>query len=176
MAKRAPAGEATYNPLDGSLAQSVIKPSGIAQEGGNAVPVGSGNQANENARRGPYPPFDSRLIPLPDRPKPVPNADANRWRGFSRAKRVLITPEEERHIERLVDRLAEQVGASLKLSHVLRACMAVLCHAEAEIMRQANAMSPLVRPANGDAVALAQFEQGVAKLLSLALREAPPLR
>jgi hypothetical protein len=96
-------------------------------------------------------------------------------RGFTRTKRVLLTPEEERDIERLVDRVAERIGASLKLSHVLRACMSLLCHAEAEITRHATA-HPTARPANGDTIALAQFEQAIARVLSLALRDAPVMR
>jgi hypothetical protein len=74
-------------------------------------------------------------------------------------------PDEERAIERLVDRMAEHVGASLKLSHVLRACMAVMCHAEEEILRHAS-RTRLIRPANGDAVALAQFELGSTRRVS----------
>jgi hypothetical protein len=160
MAKRAPAGEAAYNPLDQSLADSVI--------------------ASRPSYQSAQDEFDhepNRLIELGIREnKPDRLTAAKPVRGFSRAKRVLLTPEEERHIERLVDRLAEQLGSPLKFSHLMRACMSVLCHAEAEIIQQATMAKPVERPANGDAVALAQFEQCVAKLLSKALRDAPPIR
>jgi hypothetical protein len=89
---------------------------------------------------------------------------------------VLLTPDEERQVERLVDRIGEQLGTSLKLSHLLRACMAVLCHAEPELLRLSAELRSLPRPANGDAVALAQFEQALAKLLSKSLRDAPAIR
>ena len=75
-----------------------------------------------------------------------------------------------------VDRLGEDLGTSLKLSHLLRACMTLLCHAEGELHNTAATLAPLIRPANGDAIALAQFEYDLAKLLSKALRDAPPVR
>ena len=75
-----------------------------------------------------------------------------------------------------MDRIGEQLGTSLKLSHLLRACMAVLCHAEEELLRHSSELHSLPRPENGDAVALAQFEQALAKLLSKSLRDAPAIR
>ena len=89
---------------------------------------------------------------------------------------MLLTHAEERQIERLVDRVGEGLRTSLKLSHVLRACVAVLCHAEKELVERAGGSEPLVRPPNGDAVALAQYEHELAKLISQALREAPLVR
>jgi hypothetical protein len=54
--------------------------------------------------------------------------------------------------------------------------MALLCHAEQELHSAAAAFGPLIRPANGDAIALAQFEFDLTRLLSKALRDAVPLR
>ena len=164
MAKRAPAGDAAYNPLDENLANSVINQAVLLRRGVSDAAIATLNKPE-------IVPND----PSSNTPGDSQSASSGQ-RGFTRAKRVLLTPEEERHIERLVDRMAEHAGTSLKFSHVLRACMAVLCHAEVEIIRQAANASPRARPANGDFVALAQFEQGIARLLSLALREAPPLR
>jgi hypothetical protein len=158
MAKRAPAGEGTYNPLDATLAQSVIQ--------GTAAPEGrmtaEGTQSNGAAETPRSPRFSltaketshsrGTLAKLPE---------AERTRSLSREKRVLLTSEEERQVERLVDRVGEGLGTSLKLSHLMRACMAVLCHAEEELLRHALDLQPLSRPANGDAVALAQFEQAL---------------
>src|SRR5262249_16417391 len=52
------------------------------------------------------------------------------------------------------------VGAysRFKLSHMLRAYMTLLLHAEGEITKRARLTGPLHRPPNGDAVALARFE------------------
>ena len=101
---------------------------------------------------------------------------ARELKRLGREKRVLLSPDEEREIERLVDRIGEDLGTSLKLSHLLRACMALLCHAEGELHNATATFGPIMRPANGDAIALAQFEFDLAKLLSKALRDAPPLR
>ncbi len=95
---------------------------------------------------------------------------------FNREKRVLLSDEEDRQIERLVDRIGENLGTSLKLSHLLRACMTLLCHAEEELHSTAEQLGPFVRPSNGDPIALAQFEFDLVKLLSKALRDAPPVR
>ena len=54
--------------------------------------------------------------------------------------------------------------------------MTLLLHAEGEITKRARLTGPLHRPPNGDAVALARFEQQLAKILSAAFRDAPPLR
>lgn len=162
MAKRAPIHEAAYDPLDQNLAKSVMTPTRPAPAERLLTGGYAGPEAHRIERGG----------------KTVPEPEVNRnlgVRGITRTKRVLLTPEEERDIERLVDRVAECIGASLKFSHLLRACMSLLCHAEAEITRHATA-HPMARPANGDSIALAQFEQRLARLLSLALREAPPIR
>jgi len=101
---------------------------------------------------------------------------ARELKRLGRKKRVLLSPDEEREIERLVVRIGEDLGTSLKLSHLLRACMALLCHAEGSLHTTATSLGTLFRPANGDAIALAQFEFELTKLLSRALRDALPLR
>jgi len=93
-----------------------------------------------------------------------------------REKRVLLTLSEEREIERLVARVAEELATPVKLSHMLRAYMILLLHAEGEITKRARLTGPLHRPPNGDPVALARFEHQLAKILSAAFRDAPPLR
>jgi hypothetical protein len=96
---------------------------------------------------------------------------------LSREKRVLLTPSEEREIERCVDRIAEGFGGTpLKLSHIIRASLAVIRHSEAEIVRRAQDAGVLTRPPNGDAMAMAEFEHEVSKVLSQAFRDAPTIR
>ncbi len=165
MAKRAPADELAYNPLDMTLARSVVKGAAMAQQ-----------RVGEHPSHGAEHAFNGQIVELPDHIGPSASQKAPRTRSLNREKRVLLTPEEERQVERLVDRIAEHLGTSLKLSHVLRACMALLCHAETEILRHTSELHPLPRPANGDAVALAQFEQALARLLSKSLRDAPAIR
>lgn len=95
---------------------------------------------------------------------------------LSREKRVLLTLSEEREIERLVARIAEELATPVKLSHMLRAYMTLILHAESEITKRARLTGPLHRPPNGDPVALARFEHQLAKILSAAFRDALPLR
>jgi len=96
---------------------------------------------------------------------------------LSREKRVLLTLSEEREIERCVDRIAEGFGGTpVKLSHVIRSCLAVVRNSESEILRRAKEVGGLTRPPNGDVMALAEFEHELAKVLSQAFRDAPPLR
>jgi len=93
-----------------------------------------------------------------------------------REKRVVLSRDEEREIEQLVARMSDGLRTSLKLSHLLRAAVAVLLHAEGELISRAESAGHLQRPSNWDAVALARFEHELAKVLSQALRDAPPLR
>jgi hypothetical protein len=95
---------------------------------------------------------------------------------LAREKRVLLTFSEEREIERLVARVAEELATPVKFSHLLRAYMTLLLHAENEITKRARQAVPLHRPPNGDPVALARFEHRLAQILSAAFRDAPPLR
>ncbi len=95
---------------------------------------------------------------------------------LTREKRVLLTFSEEREVERLVSRVAEELATPVKLSHMLRAYITLLLHAENEITKRARQAAPLHRPSNGDPVALVQFEQSLAQILSAAFRNAPPLR
>jgi hypothetical protein len=174
MAKRAPAEESVYNPLDENLAQSVIQGTGSSQVASSPAGEGIDRGDTQNRFHASRPAQNRAIVQIPGRDKTMQPQTGTR--SFAREKRVLLTAEEEREVERLVDRMGEQLGASLKLSHMLRASLAVLCHAEQELLRRAAESEPLVRPSNGDAVALAQFEQALARLLSLALRDAPPVR
>jgi hypothetical protein len=175
MAKRAPANETPYSPLDADLARSVIE--GIPADTEEKADGGQPGVKAPEPRKPKSPRSESeKVIAHPTARKPVSPEVAKSKKRLIREKRVLLSADEERQIERLVDRLGEDLGTSLKLSHLLRACMTLLCHAEGELHNTAATLAPLIRPANGDAIALAQFEYDLAKLLSKALRDAPPVR
>lgn len=176
MAKRAPANETPYSPLDAELAQSVMDgvpaPAVEKKAAGAAVPKHHAKRSSIN-----HPLTDKQnIVEHPGAKNPVPIDVPNPTKRLSREKRVMLSREEEREIERLVNRIGDDLGTSLKLSHLLRACMVLLCHAENELHGTAAALGPLARPGNGDPIALAQFEFDLAKLLSKALRDALPLR
>ena len=77
---------------------------------------------------------------------------------------------------RVVSRLADQLQTSVEWSHVGRALVVLLRHAESEIVKHARRNGPLTRPPNDQAIAMAEFEQRIAQILLRALREATPLR
>ena len=99
------------------------------------------------------------------------------YEKFDQEKRILFTKGESQAIDRLVASLAARVGAQVKVSHVMRALVALLLHAEGELDKRAgDDAGPLSRPANGDAQALQRFEREIANIVAAALRDAGPLR
>jgi hypothetical protein len=176
MAKRAPANETPYSPLDPNLARSVMD--GVpADMEDKTTATSPAVKAPEKPRKSRAPRSeDEKVVEHPTVTHAISAKPARALKRLGREKRVLLSPDEEREIERLVDRIGEDLGTSLKLSHLLRACMTLLCHAEGELHNATVTLGPIIRPANGDAIALAQFEFDLAKLLSKALRDAPPLR
>jgi hypothetical protein len=86
-------------------------------------------------------------------------------------------PRSERvDVMRIVSRLADQLQTSVEWSHVGRALVVLLRHAESEIVKHARRNGPLTRPPNDQAIAMAEFEQRIAQILLRALREVAPLR
>ncbi len=179
MAKRVPQDEKPYRPVDEALVRSVLRGS-ISEEvtlpptsSKAASPVESSDVSAPVVTESPLP--LALALPEGEEPKSQPEVTATGVEKLSREKRVLLTKSEEREIERFVDRLADELETSLKLSHLLRACIVVLRHAENEILAQAREAAKLERPPNGDPVALARFEYQLAQLLSAALHQAAPL-
>lgn len=95
---------------------------------------------------------------------------------FDCEKRILLMRSEAQAIDRLVNSLAVRVRAQVKASHVIRALIGLLLHAEGEVDRRAGEVGPLVRPPNGDAHALQRFESEIGKIVAAAIRDAGPLR
>lgn len=95
---------------------------------------------------------------------------------FDQEKRILFTRGETQAIDRLVTSLAGRFNAQVKVSHVMRALVGLLLHAEGEIDKRAGELGSLTRPPNGDAQALQRFEQEIGKVIASGLRDAGPLR
>lgn len=183
MAKRVPQGQTPYRPLDKVLVQSVL--AGASDLDASAV--GGGNAATAVAElpraeppRKPVTPPPTNVVAMPPPESPprreqsAPSPDLGIERR-NREKRVLLTRGEERDVERLVGRIAGELNTPVKLSHVLRAAITTLLHAEDELVDRAR-KSTLVRPGNGNAPELAEFEHGLAQILASAFREVRPLR
>ena len=86
-----------------------------------------------------------------------------------RQKRLMLTVEDDVTVEDLANRIAAALGTPLKFSHLLRACIRIMRHAEPEILREAQ-RSPLNRPPNECQDALADFEARLARSLLVAFK------
>jgi hypothetical protein len=175
MAKRAPADQKPYRPVDEALVRSVILSTAMPQETRKSEGEGESAPVVALPHRSETQGLRDNVVGMPA-PAPTRKVDTSATERLSREKRVLLSPAEEREVERLVQRLAEELHSPVKLSHVLRACIAVLCHGENELLKRAKDFGPLVRPANGDAVGLARFEHALSQVISEALRDAPAVR
>ena len=177
MAKRVSQDERPYRPVEEALVRAVMHHE-EAELGVETVEIEGSQRTNGPSKAAP----DELSV----REKVSPMIQGNDQMAVqtptvtgekrTREKRVLLSASEEREIEHLVSRIAEELGTPVKLSHVLRAYMTLLLHAEDEILKRARQAAPLHRPPNGDPVALASFEQRLAQILSSAFRETLPLR
>jgi hypothetical protein len=75
-----------------------------------------------------------------------------------------------------VTSLATRLNAQVKVSHVIRALVTLLLHAEGQVDRRAGEGGPLFRPPNGDVKALQRFERDIAGIIGAALRDAGPVK
>ena len=188
MAKKAPVGEEPYRPISENLIRSVLTPQPPSAQ--QPVPAPSHSllpeRVEETARvvhlqtRAPEPaPHELRSAASPRRPRLAANPreeDVMQPRKLDREKRMLLTQDEERSVDRFVSELGSELGAAVKLSHVLRACVLLVRNAEDHILGRARSAPRLSRPPNGDVPALVEFEREVARVLSAAFRDAPALK
>lgn len=122
----------------------------------------------------PVPVVERFDVPQPVRPIPPVNAPI--VEKFDHEKRVLFTRSENQALDRLVLSLACRLNTQVKTSHVIRAVVSLLLHAEDEIDRRAGEVGSLTRPPNGDPRALQRFERELASIVFTALRDAGPVR
>lgn len=191
MAKRTE--ERPFRPLDASLVQAVMSGNNAVAEERRPEPV----KTVELVRAAQPPPAVQEVRheeveprareesaqqfapPAPRPPARRPAAQAvppSSEDGLNREKRVLLTRGEERTLERVVANIGAELGASLKVSHVLRSCIRLIIDNEGEIVERARATGRTVRPSNGDLAAIEAFEKVIANVLQAALRTARPVR
>lgn len=122
--------------------------------------------------------------PQPAAPASVPPAHAPQRMGkpaialekLTAQNKFLTTPREKLELDRLAAHLSGALGTSVKPSQIIRACLNLLLRAEYEIMRRAERQPPIKRPSNAEAVALAEFDQMLAEILSYAFRDSGPIK
>jgi len=90
--------------------------------------------------------------------------------------KFLTTQTEKFELERFTARVSGALGASVKPSQLIRACLVLLLRAENETIRRAERQPRVKRPSNTEAVALAEFDQTLAEILSQAFRDAGPIK
>src|SRR5262245_18078888 len=148
MGKRAPADEKPFNPVEAALVRSVLAPEPPQHEPSTesvdpmTVDKGEGTYPQSNGAPRPKLLRGLQMRMLEARPDKL-----------NREKRVLLTQAEEHEVERLVSRVAVEVSTPVKLSHLLRACVALLRHAEDQVVDKARQAGILARPSNGDPAA-----------------------
>ena len=123
MARRAPADERPFRPLDATVLSAVMQhvPSTVTMTE-PAVPL-----------RREEPSFRT----VEPRPEPL-----RLVKKLDQEKRILFTREEVHAIDRLVNGLAQRLQAQVKASHVFRALTLLLLQAEGDIDRRATSHGP----------------------------------
>lgn len=164
MAKRRDPAARAYSPLDDARGRLPIEADLVRDVIGDRVPP-------------PAPPATPAAAPAPaisdDRPirsKPLTLEKLTKYNKF------LTTPREKLELERLTAHLSGALGVSVKPSQLIRACLIQLLHAEHDIIRRAAQQPEPRRPSNTEPVALAEFDNLLAEILSQAFRDAGPIK
>lgn len=181
MAKRTE--EKPFRPLETSLIQAVMHGSAAAAPAHPAAesraesprPVGLASADGKVST--PANPHVHRAHPPPSRRDAPDRAPEARFaERMEREKRVLLTPAEERSVERVVANMGAELGTSLKLSHVLRSCIRLVINAEDELIERARATGRMIRPPNSDLPGIEAFEKVIAGVLHAGFRSARIIR
>ncbi|MFM1747369.1 MAG: hypothetical protein RLZZ188_1035 [Verrucomicrobiota bacterium] len=179
MAKRAPAGEEPYRPLldPGVISAALTKPvAARAQEpslNAKVVELTRSENGPAEVRSGGREAPVARAMPEPPTTRMTTRELVEK---LDQEKRMLLTRTESVALDRLVGALASRLNTQVKSSHVLRALLTLLLHAEAAVDRRAGEVVGLSRPANGDFKGIQKFEREIARIVAAALRDAGPLR
>ena len=159
MARKVPVDETPFSPVKSALVSAVA--GGPEQIEGRNVARGGDEELPRTSCQS----FGPARVPL---------APASPSR-LDREKRVLLSLTEEAAMNRLVQRLAESGATSVRLSHLLRALVRLVGHVEGELVERVRRATDLVRPSNGDATALAEYEHRLAQEVAAAVRFSPPM-
>lgn len=154
MAKRRAPGLKEYNPLDDARGRLPIDPDLVRDVVSDMPPL--------PAAAATQPAFSSGQRPIT-------------IEKLTKYNKFLTTPTEKLELDRLAARISGALGVSVRPSHLIRACLIHLLHAENEIIRQADRHEPLKRPSNAEAVALAEFDHIIAEILYNGFLDAGPI-
>jgi len=171
--------EPPYTPLDDSLVISVLRPS--SPDVTQPLPLLEKTSSSPWRLPGPAIAAETQLQMRPPLP-PVGRATAQPETAPAQAERMTATlrlkvsSREKREFEAFVARLGGSLDATLKPSNILRVMLAIAQHAETSLSGIARRQAPLRRPPNDDAIAYAEFEHQLVRLLDSAIRNSTPLK
>ena len=174
MAKRREPGQREYNPLDDARGRLPIDID-LVRDVISAPAPAAPRSPNAAAMAAVVEPPASLPVQTPAPVELPPAAKAISVERLTKYNKFLTTPTEKLELERLAARISGALGVSVRSSHLIRACLIHLLHAESAIIRLAEKQQPVKRPSNAESVALAEFDQMIAELLSHAFRHAVPL-
>ncbi len=157
MAKRRDPGRKEYNPLDDARGRLPINEDLVREVIQESV-VASSLAVKSTAAP----------VARPVRPLAIER--------LTKYNKFLTTQTEKLELERLAARVSGALGVSVRSSHLIRACLIHLLHAESEIIRRAERQPSPRRPSNTETIALAEFDHMIAEILSHAFRAAGPVR
>ena len=187
MARRKEPGQHEFNPLDDPrgrlpIDQDLIRD--VVSERPAALP-----QVQQHEERPQLTVISGVQSAAPSQPLEQVEQEPEFYRPESRAgkrtiavekltaqNKFLTTPREKLELDRLAARVSGALGTSVKSSQIIRACLVLVLRAEPEVIRRAERQPPLKRPSNAEAVALAEFDQTLAEILSHAFRDAGPIK
>lgn len=170
MAKRRDPSSKEYNPLDDARGRFPIDRDLVREV--IHEPAASSPAPVVEPVRPASPPRAPQYAPLPE---PVQTSKPITLEKLTKYNKFLTTPTEKLELERLAARISGALGVSVRPSHLIRACLIHLLHAEHAIIRRAERHPPPRRPSNTEAVALAEFDQLIAEILYHAFHEAGPI-
>ena len=192
MAKRAPADEREYNPIDQALVHAATGPVATEEPPAPvarqqtvvpaAAPVSPSPVTTTAPAARPEPvapsPSPSNVVQMPVShvagPQPgegrsrVSQADPNeRFQD----RRIPLSPAEDAELERLVTAFAMEMGAKVKGTHIGRALFGIFTDAYDHVLGRAKRATRMKRPGNGDPIGLMKFEQHVRDTIEAGLRD-----
>lgn len=184
MAKRRDPKQKEYNPLDdarGRLPIEVDLVRDVIGEGNSGASTSrtSGTSAVHQGAAVAVAPLPTAAVASESRDTRLAETSQPKrlvLEKLTKYNKFLTTPREKLELERLAARLSGALGVSVKPSQLIRACLIHLLHAEHEMIRHAERQPAVRRPSNTEAVALAEFDQIIAEILSHAFRDAGPIR
>lgn len=191
MAKRREPGQKEYNPLDDARGRLPIDDDLIRAVVSDTSPAGAAPRPEDKPQLAIVHGSPGAAPAIEKAPEETPHEEPRRddlrreerspGRGIALEKltaynKFLTTQTEKLELERLTARVSGALGASVKPSQIIRACLVLLLRAENELIRRAERQPRVKRPSNTEAVALAEFDQILAEILSHAFRDAGPIR